>query len=122
MFSVEARTGVSRKMRSHSSIASHRSSSGVRFQRLHFRQTTHSLPFSASKASRRPTGKCWITSLEPRERVQNMQVRYTAAQPFAGEFERGVDRRAGEALRGLAAARHPPGRWTLRPARCIVSP
>jgi hypothetical protein len=42
--SVEKRTRVSRKSFSHSSIAFHRSSNGVRFHRSHFRHTTQSRP------------------------------------------------------------------------------
>ena len=77
MLSVEARMGVSRKIRSHVSIASQRSSSGVRFHRRHLLHTTHSRPFAGSNASRRPTGNSSTTSLEGRGFLQKMQVVYT---------------------------------------------
>ena len=76
MFSVLVRMVVARKRRSHSSTASQRSSSGVRFQRLHDPHTTHSRPFSASNASRRPTGKCSMLSFSPSREPQKMQVEY----------------------------------------------
>src|SRR3954470_15458050 len=76
MLSVDTRSLVSRYERSHSSIASHRSSSGVRFHLSHLRHTTQSRPFAPSKASRRPTGKCSIASLAPRSDLQNRQVEY----------------------------------------------
>ena len=73
---VDARWCVPRYSRSHCSIASHRSSSGVRFQRPHFAQTTHSLPFAPSNASRLPTGKCSTASFLPSDEWQKMQVEY----------------------------------------------
>lgn len=76
MFWVDARVRVARKMRSQSSTASQRSSSGVRFQRWHRRHTTQSRPLAASKASRLPTGKASTTSLVSRGPLQNMQVVY----------------------------------------------
>ena len=78
MLSVEKRTRVSRKIRSHASTASQRSSSGVRFQRSHFRHTTQSRPRASSNASRRPTGKVSTTSLVPRGLVQKMHLLYMA--------------------------------------------
>ena len=72
-----------RKARSHSSIASHRSSSGVRFHRSHLRQTTQSRPFAASNARRRPTGKCSTASLWPRSLLQKRQVRYMSDRTSA---------------------------------------
>ena len=80
MFSVDARIDVSRKRRSQASTASQRSSSGVRFHRWHFLQTTQSRPFAESKASLRPTGNSSTTSLVPRGLLQNMQVWYMACQ------------------------------------------
>src|SRR4051812_30840517 len=77
MLSVETRSRVSRKRRSHSSIASHRSSSGERFHRSHFRQTTHNRPFAASNASRLPTGNDSTTSFVPRPALQKRHVAYT---------------------------------------------
>ena len=76
MCSVDTRSLVPRNSRSHSSIASHRSSSGVRIHRSHPRQTTHNRPFSLSNASRRPTGNRSITSLVPSGPEQNRQVEY----------------------------------------------
>ena len=76
MCSVEVRIRVSRNSFSQVSTASQRSSSGVRFQRSHFRHTTQSRPLAASKARRRPTGKASTTSLAPRGLVQNMQEVY----------------------------------------------
>ena len=81
MFSVDDRIGVSRNRRSQPSTASQRSSTGVRFQRWHFVQTTQSRPLAASKARRRPTGKLSSTSFEPRGFLQNMQVVYIAIGP-----------------------------------------
>src|SRR3954470_4982916 len=77
MLSVETRSRVSRNRRSHSSIASHRSSSGERFHRSHFRQTTHNRPFAASNASRLPTGNDSTTSFVPRPALQKRHVAYT---------------------------------------------
>ena len=76
MFSLDARTRVPRKIRSQSSTASQRSSSGVRFQRSHFVQTTQRRPRAASKARRRPTGKVSMTWLAPSGFLQNMHVAY----------------------------------------------
>jgi hypothetical protein len=39
---------------------------------------THSLPFLASKASRRPIGKCSTLSFVPNAWLQKMQVEYIA--------------------------------------------
>ena len=77
--SVEALSLVPRKSRSHSSNASQRSSSGVRFHRSHFRHTTQSRPLWGSNASRRPTGNDSIISLLPSGRLQKMQVEYIRA-------------------------------------------
>lgn len=71
--SVDTRSLVARNRRSHSSMASHRSSIGVRFHCAHRVHTTHSRPFSPSNASRRPTGKCSATSFVPRWVWQKMQ-------------------------------------------------
>ena len=49
---------------------------GVRFQRSHFRQTTHSRPRAESNASRRPTGNGSTDSLVPRLEWQKMHVEY----------------------------------------------
>src|SRR5215208_4098118 len=76
MLSVEARRRVSRKDRSHASIASHRSSSGVRFHCPQCTHTAHSRPFAASKARRRPKGKCSMTSFAPRLASQKRQAEY----------------------------------------------
>jgi hypothetical protein len=66
-----------RKRRSHSSIASHRSSNGERFQRRQSVQTTQSRPRPASKASRRPTGNDSTSVFAPRCALQKRQVEYT---------------------------------------------
>lgn len=79
MFSVDVRREVSRKMRSQSSTASHRSSTGVRFHRSQLRHTTHRRPLDSSKARRRPTGKVSMTSFVPSDFSQNMQVVYIGA-------------------------------------------
>ena len=63
-------------LRSPRSIASQRSSSGVRFHRRHLLHTTHSRPFAGSNASRRPTGNSSTTSFEGSGRLQNMHVVY----------------------------------------------
>ena len=76
MLSVETRTVVPRKVRSHSSIASQRSSSGERFHREQWWHTTHSRPFAASNASRRRSGKCSTVSFAPRLSLQNRHVEY----------------------------------------------
>src|SRR3954468_15061360 len=78
IWSVETRRRVARKGRSHSSIASHRSSSGDRFQRSHLRHTTQSRPFAASNANRLPTGNDSTTSFVPRLALQKRQVEYTS--------------------------------------------
>src|ERR1044071_5183651 len=79
MLSVETLSRVEEKRRSHCSIASQRSSSGVRFQRSHLRQMTQRRPLAASKARRRPVGNDSITSFEPRSEWQNRQVVYISA-------------------------------------------
>lgn len=76
MFSVDMRTRVPRKSSSHASIASHRSSSGVRFQRWQRRQTTQRRPLAASNASLRPTGNSSNTSFAPRVFLQNIHALY----------------------------------------------
>lgn len=62
-WSVLARSRVSRKARSHDSIASQRCSMGARFHRSQRRHTAHNRPFDASKARRRPTGISSMLSL-----------------------------------------------------------
>src|SRR5687767_8281519 len=76
MLSVDARIRVPSNRRSHSSMASHRSSRGERFQRSQVRHTTQRRPFEESNASRRPTGKCSIASLAPSGEWQKRQVLY----------------------------------------------
>src|ERR1041385_775990 len=80
MLSVDMRRRVPRKSRSLSSIASHRSSSGVRFHRPQRVHTTHSLPFFVSNANRRPTGKVGRKWLAPRSEWQKRQVVYIDAE------------------------------------------
>ena len=93
MLSVENRRCVARKRRSQSSIASHRSSIGERFQRVQLAQMTHSRPFSGSNASRRPTGNSSITSFVPSDSLQNRQVVYMRpARDALLEGEARVDR------------------------------
>src|SRR6185312_14923791 len=58
------------------SIASHRSSSGERFQRSQCGQTTHSRPLAASNARRLPTGNVSSVSLAPSALLQKRQVAY----------------------------------------------
>jgi len=65
MFDVVQRTRVARKRRSHSSIASQRSSSGDRFHRPQAPHTTQRRPSAASNASRRPTGNGSMLSFAP---------------------------------------------------------
>jgi hypothetical protein len=74
MLSVDTRARVLRYSRSHSSIASHRSSSGDRFHRRQCGHTAQSLPLAASNASREPTGKCSTTSLLPSRPWQKRHV------------------------------------------------
>ena len=90
--SVDMRSRVPRNRRSDSSIASHRSSSGVRFQRPQRVQITQSRPFFGSNASRRPTGKVGRRWFAPRSVWQNRQVVYTrhATYGAAGGIELGV--------------------------------
>ena len=76
MLSVDTRLRVSRNNRSQLSIASHRSSRGVRFHFSHFRHTAQSLPRRWSNASRRPMGNVSIASFEPSDWLQNRQVEY----------------------------------------------
>src|SRR5439155_22023565 len=90
MFDVETRMNVARKRRSHSSIASQRSSSGLRFHRPQAEHTAHRRPFSASKASRSPMGKCSTDSFSPSAALQNRQVEYIAG---SGKREAGSGKR-----------------------------
>src|SRR5688500_15928154 len=80
MLSVDARIRVPSNRRSHSSMASQRSSRGERFHRSQVRHTTHRRPFAESNASRRPTGKCAIASLAPRGAWQKRQLLYKGPQ------------------------------------------
>src|SRR6187397_18180 len=80
MWSVETRSRVSRYCRSHSSMASHRSSVGVRFHCRQRLQTTHSRPRSESNASRRPMGKCSMVSLASSAAWQKMHVEYIPSE------------------------------------------
>src|SRR6185503_20903944 len=75
---VATRRRVSLYSVSACSIASHRSSSGERFQRSHFRHTTQRRPLEASNASRRPTGNDEKVELVPSGWLQKRQVAYTA--------------------------------------------
>src|SRR5213593_1146706 len=79
MLSVATRRRVDRNNRSHCSTASQRSSSGVRFHRPQVVHTTHSLPFTASNAIRRPIASVSIDSLRPRSAWQKRQVEYIAS-------------------------------------------
>src|ERR1041385_8334432 len=74
MLSVENRSRVARKRRSHSSIASQRWSSGERFQRSQEGQTTQSRPRAGSNGSRVPTGKVGRTAFPPSGALQKRQV------------------------------------------------
>lgn len=74
--SVATRSFVSRKRRSASSIASHRSSNGVRFHRSQRRQTIQRRPFAVSKATRRPIGSAPRSSFLPSAWWQNRQAEY----------------------------------------------
>ena len=85
MLSVETRTYVARNARSDSSIASQRSSSGERFQRPQWWQTTHSRPFAESNARRLPIGKCSIVSFVPRSFAQKRHVEYMHGKPCAAK-------------------------------------
>ena len=76
MFSVETLSLVEANRRSHSSIASHLSSSAERFHRSQWVHRTHNRPSFESNASRRPTGKFSITSFVPSGRLQKRQVEY----------------------------------------------
>src|SRR5580765_4813574 len=73
MLSVHTRTGVERKRHSHSSMASQRSSIGVRFQRWQMGHTTQSRPFAASKAKRTPTRQLLIVAFAPNAPQQKRQ-------------------------------------------------
>src|SRR5690348_7143950 len=83
MLSVDTRCRASRNSFSADSIASQRSSSGVRFHRSQLEQTTQSLPFAASNASRLPTGKVSKVSLVPSGLLQKRQVEYMRQVPGA---------------------------------------
>ena len=85
------RSRVPRNSRSASSIASQRSSSGVRFQRPQRVQITHSRPFFGSNASRRPTGNVGRKWFAPRSVWQKRQVVYNGE---LGVGPRGVWRAA----------------------------
>jgi len=74
MLSVETRTVVPRKVRSHSSIASHRSSSGERFQRPHCVHTAQSRPFAASNASRRMRARGTLRIGGPRTASESLYL------------------------------------------------
>ena len=74
--SVDTRRRVSRYSFSACSMASHRSSSGERFQRSQLRHTTQRRPRAASNASRSPTGNASSASLAPRGLLQKRQVAY----------------------------------------------
>src|SRR6266576_142870 len=92
MLSVDTLRRVSRKRRSHVSIASHLSSSGERFHRSHFLHTTHNRPFAISNANLRPTGKDSITSFAPRRTLQKRQVEYTRGKIGRVQNRTAVDR------------------------------
>src|SRR4029079_10005108 len=70
------RSRVPRNIFSDSSIASQRSSRGVRFQRPHLVQITHSRPFFGSNASRRPTGNVGRWEFAPGSVWQKRQEVY----------------------------------------------
>jgi len=72
--SVDMRSRVARNLRSQSSMASHRSSSGERFHRSQCVQTTQSRPRAGSNANRRPTGNASITGFVPSDAWQKMHV------------------------------------------------
>jgi len=80
IISVLMRKRVRWYSRSHASIASHRSSSGDRFHRLHDAQITQNRPLALSNARRRPTGKHSMTSLRPRSAWQKRHEEYTGIQ------------------------------------------
>jgi len=70
LYAVLTRTRVERKVRSHSSTASQRSSIGERFHRSHARQMTHRRPPRASNARRLPTGNDSMASFAPSALLQ----------------------------------------------------
>src|SRR6185503_8607699 len=76
ILSVDTRWRASRDSFSADSIASHRSSSGVRFHRSQLGHTTHSRPFAESNESRFPTGKVSKVSFLPSGLLQKRQVEY----------------------------------------------
>src|ERR1041384_4832861 len=74
-WSVDARMRPVAAARATASMCSSRSSNGVRFQRLHRGQTTHSRPFHSSNAMRRPTPRPEGPPSPSNDALQKAQLR-----------------------------------------------